>query len=186
MTKGESENAELLHQMERERQELDTRRAALDEKEMELQEKEDALKQREKEVCDLEGRKKELLRELEMVKKKEESLDEAVRSVSEIPPLDEAVDYILDHASIEIRVTPESPYTFPFIARRVLNHIRYTQKKEAENIRRKAKKAAADGEDGSMQLSKKVNAEPASRKTARKAPEYIFGGSAQPDNGMGL
>lgn len=185
MTKEESENAELTCQMERERQELDTRKFALDEKEMELQEKEASLEQREKEVGDLEDRKKELRRELEMVKKKEESLDEAVRAVSEIPSLDEAVDYILDHASIEIRVTPGSPCTFPFIARRVLNHIRETQKKEAENIRRKAKKAAADGESGSMQLSKKANAEPARRKTARKAPEYTFS-FPHSDNSMDL
>lgn len=134
MTKQESENAELLFQMEQVRQALDARKAALDEKE-------DALEQREKEVGDLEERKKELQHELEAVRKKEERLDEAVRAVTEMPPLDDAVDYILDHASIEIRVTPGSP-TFPFIARRVLDHIRYTQKKEAENIRKKAKKSS--------------------------------------------
>lgn len=181
MTKRESENAQLLCKMERERQELDTRKAALDaredalyKKEMELQEKEDAL----------EDRKKELKQGIETVRKKEEILDDAVRAVSEIPPLDEAVDYILDHASIEIYATPKSTLTFPFVARRVLDHIRETQKKEAESIRNNAKKAAADSEDGSMQLAKKPNAEPAHRKSERKALEYMFS-TRQPDNGMG-
>lgn len=190
MAKQESEKAELLYQMEQGRQELDTRKAALDaredaldEKEMELQEKEDALEQREKEVGNLEEQKKELQQGIEAVRKKEEILDEAVRAVSEIPPLDEAVDYILDHASIEIQATPGSPLTFPFIARRYLEHIQYTQKKEAENIREKAKKAADDGEAGAMQLSKKMNAEPARKKSTRRMPEYTFS-VTQPDNDM--
>lgn len=181
MTKQESANAELLFHLEQARQALDMRKAALDdreyaldEKEMELQEKQNALEEREKE----------LQHELEAVRKKEKSLDEAVRAVSEIPALDEAVDYILDHASIEIRVIHDSQFTYPFIARRYLNYIREMQKKEAENIRKKAKKAAADGEAGSMQLSEKANAEPARKKSMRKAPEHAFSGAAQPDNGM--
>ena len=170
MSKQASESAELICQMERER------KAALDEKEMEFQEKEDAL----------EDLKKELQNELEAVRQKEKVLDEAVRAVTEMPSMDEAVDYILDHATIEIRTSPECPVTFPFVARRYLDYIRSTQKKEAERACMKVKKVSTDDESGAMQLSKKESVAPVRRKTARKAPEYTFSGAAQPDNGIGF
>ena len=204
--KNESVFLEVQKEMEEQKASLDTRKGILDAredeldaKEDELQEKEEMLEQREKEVQDLEEQKETVRQKLAAVKQKEDDLDEAVRAVTEMPTMDEAMDYILDHASIEIQAIPGSPCTFPFIARRYLEHIRETQKKEVEIACKKVKKKETDdgpgemqfyrrkpvanGEAVSMQFSEKANAEPARKKSTRRVPEYAFS-VAQPDDGM--
>ena len=136
MTKQESGSAKMLYQMEQERQALDARKAALDAREAvldardgEQREKAEDLERREKAVRNLEEQKEEVQRKQEAIRKKEEALDEAVKAVTEMPTMDAAVEYIMDHATIEIRTSPESPLAFPFVARRYLDYIRSTQKK---------------------------------------------------------
>lgn len=163
--KQESENAELLYQIEQEHRVLNARRAALDAYEAtlksmakELQEKEekifktqntlsewqDNLEQRETTVRDLEEQKKTVQRELEAIRQKENTLDEAIRTVSEIPPMDSLAEEVLNRATIEVRSSPESPVTANFVAMKYLEHLRETQIQKARDIRKTVKRAAPE------------------------------------------
>lgn len=138
--KQESENAELLYQMEQEQKEIIARQATLDAREAVLNAKEeelietqntlsewrDNLEQREISVEDLEEQKN-------VVLQKERQLDEAIRAVSEMPPLDACVEKVLDVAFVRYKI-PGTSETMDFIARRYLESLQESQKERTEQI----------------------------------------------------
>lgn len=145
--KQESENAELLYQIEQEKQALSTQqaalnahKAALENRDKELQAKEesivetqnalsewqDNLEQREMAVQDLENQKK-------TVEEKESKLDQAIKAVTEMPTMDEALEIVLNNATVAYRMHPESP-VINVIARRYLEYLQKEQKQETEQI----------------------------------------------------
>lgn len=163
--KQESEYAELLCQIEQEKEDLITRQAALnaqkailDNQAEELQAKEEellkmqntlsewqgSLEQREIAVQDLENQKKAVLQEREAIRQKEAQLDKAVRAVSEMPTLDACVEKVLDVAFVRIKSSPESPETFNFVARRYLERLQEDQKEQSEEICKTVRRTAPD------------------------------------------
>lgn len=163
--KQESEYAELLCQIEQEKEDLITlkaalmaQKAALDNQAEELQEKERMLgnvrntlsewmvnlDQRETAIEDLEEQKKAVLQEREAIRQKEVQLDEAVKAVSEMPALDECVEKVLDAAFVKIKSSPESPETFDFVARRYLEYLQEDQKERAEEICKPVRRAVPE------------------------------------------
>lgn len=163
--KQESEYAELLCQIEQEKEDLiirqaalNVQKAALDNQAEELQAKEEelikmqntlsewqgSLEQREIAVQDLEDQKKAVLQEREAIRQKEAQLDKAVRAVSEMPTLDACVEKVLDVAFVRIKSSPESPETFNFVARRYLERLQEDQKEQAEEICKTVRRTAPD------------------------------------------
>lgn len=162
--KQKSEYAELFCQIGQERQALDARQSGLNMRETilndiykELQEKEKKLlemenklsewqknlEQRELAVKDLEDQKKNIQQELETVRQKKLQLDETIKAVSEMPPLDECVEKVLDKAFVKYS-PPGSTETYNFIARRYLEHLRESQKERAEEICKMVSRTASD------------------------------------------
>lgn len=163
--KQESEYAELLCQIEQEKEDLITfkdaltaQKAALDAEAERLQTKAEMvynvqtalselrenLEQRETAVQDLEEQKKMVLQEREAIRQKEVQLDEAVRAVSEMPTLDACVEKVLDVAFVRIKSSPESPETFDFVARRYLERLQEDQKERAEEICKPVRRTVPD------------------------------------------
>lgn len=174
--KQESEYAELLCQIEQEKEDLITfkaaltaQKAALDNQAEELQAKAEMvynvqtalselrenLEQRETAVQDLEEQKKAVLQEREALKQKEVQLDEAVKAVSEMPALDECVEKVLDVAFVTYTI-PGTTETMDFVARRFLERLQEDQKERAEEI---------------------------CKPVRRTVPEYTFD-TQQPEDGM--
>lgn len=157
--KQESENAELLYQIEQEKKALDAQQAtlnaqqvALDNKDKELQDKEESiiktqntlakwqenLEQRETAVKDLEYQKKAVEQEQENIKQKEESLDRAIKTVSEMPTMDYLMEQVLNNASVAFSSNPESSASsvINVTAMRYLEYLQEEQKQETEKIRK--------------------------------------------------
>lgn len=162
--KQESEYAELLCQIEQEKEDLITlkaaltaQKAALDAEAERLQAKgemlynvqtalselRENLEQREKAVQDLEEQKKAVLQEREAIRQKEVQLDEAFRAVSEIPPLDECVEKVLDAAFVTY-IIPGTKETMNFVARRFLERLQEDQKERAEEICKPVRRAVPE------------------------------------------
>lgn len=163
--KQESEYAELLCQIEQEKENLIARqtalnahKTALDNQAEELQAKEKellkmqntlsewqgSLKQREIAVQNLEYQKKAVLQELETIRQKEAQLDKAIRAVSEMPTLDECVEKVLDVAFVKIKSSPKSTETFDFVARRYLERLQEDQKEQAKEICKTVRRTSPD------------------------------------------
>lgn len=162
--KQESENAELLYQIEQEQEKLaasqdavDAYKATLDARDKEQQEKEamlfniqntlsewqDELQKRESDVKDLEQQKKAVLQEREAVKQKESQLDEAIRAVSEMPAMSECVEKVLDVAFVTLKVSPGSD-PVNFVARRYLEYLQESQKERAEQMCKDVKRTVPE------------------------------------------
>lgn len=162
--KQESEYAELLCQIEQEKEDLITfkaaltaQKAALDNQTEELQAKADMLynvqnalselrenlEQRETAVQDLEEQKKAVLQEREAIRQKEVQLDEAVKAVSEMPTLDECVEKVLDAAFVTY-IIPDTKETMNFVARRFLERLQEDQKERAEEICKPVRRAVPE------------------------------------------
>lgn len=175
--KQESEYAELLCQIEQEKEDLIVRqaalaaqKAALDNQAEELHAKAEMvynvqtalselrenLEQRETAVQDLEEQKKMVLQERESIRQKEVRLDEAFRAVSEMPTLDECVEKILDAAFVTYTI-PGTTETVNFVARRFLERLQEDQKERAEDI---------------------------CKTVRRTVPDYTFNTQQQPEDGM--
>ncbi len=162
--KQESENAELLYQIEQEQEKLaasqdavDAYKATLDARDKEQQEKEamlfniqntlsewqDELQKRESDVKDLEQQKKAVLQEREAVRQKESLLDEAIRAVSEMPAMSECVEKVLDVAFVTLKVSPGSD-PVNFVARRYLEYLQESQKERAEQMCKDVKRTVPE------------------------------------------
>ncbi len=135
--KLESENAELLHQMDQEREEIIARqtaltahKAALAARDRELQEKEEKLLKTQNTLSEW---KDNLEQQKEAVRQKERQLDEAVKAVTEMPSLDACVEKVLDVAFVKYKI-PGTTETMDFIARRYLESLRESQQERAEEI----------------------------------------------------
>lgn len=162
--KQESEYAELLCQIEQEKEDLITlkaaltaQKAALDAEAEKLHAKEEMvynvqtalselrenLEQREIAVQDLEEQKKAVLQEREAIKQKEVQLDEAFRAVSEMPTLDACVEKVLDVAFVTYTI-PGTTETMDFVARRFLERLQEDQKERAEEICKPVRRTVPD------------------------------------------
>lgn len=162
--KQESENAELLCQIEQEKQEIIVRqaalaahKAALDARGKELQEKGERLfniqntlsewrgelDARETAVRDLEQQKEVVLQEREAIRQKDNQLSETIRAVTEMPTMDAAVEKVLDVAFVTLQSSPDAE-PVNFVARRYLEYLQENQKEETEMICKKVKRTIPD------------------------------------------
>ncbi len=162
--KQESEYAELLCQIEQDKEDLIARqsaltahKAALDNQAEGLRAKEemlfhvqntlsewrDNLEQREAAVLDLENQKKAVLQELEAMRQKEVQLDETIKAVSEMPSLDECVEKVLDAAFVTYTI-PGTTETVNFVARRFLERLQEDQKEQVEDICKPVRRIVPD------------------------------------------
>lgn len=155
--KQESENAELLYQMEQEQKEIIARQATLDARETVLNAKDEELQTKEEELIETQNTLSEWRDNLEqreisvedleeqknVVLQKERQLDEAIRAVSEMPPLDACVEKVLDVAFVRYKI-PGTSETMDFVARRYLESLQESQKERTEQICKAVRRTVPD------------------------------------------
>lgn len=152
--KQESENAELLYQIEQKKKALDAQQAALnaqqvalDNKGKEFQNKEESIVETQNMLVEwqdnLEYREKAVEQEKENIKQKESKLDQAIKAVTEMPTMDEALEIVLNNASVAYRSHDGGP-VINVIARRYLEYLQKEQKQEAEQICKTVRRTIPD------------------------------------------
>ena len=162
--KQESENLELLYQIEQKQQALNARQAALDAREAildnkneELQAKEESiletqnaltewqnsLEVRERTVQDLEEQKKSIIQEWKNIKQKEENLDKAIENVTKMPAMDSVLKQVLNSAFVTFHTYPDSP-AIDATAMWYLEHLQKEQKEQTEQIRKTVRRTVPD------------------------------------------
>lgn len=170
--KQESENAELLYQIEQGMKTLDARQAALeareailDDRDKELQAKEkellktqnalsewqDNLEQRELAVKDLEDQTRVIQQERKAIREKESHLDEVIKAVSEIPSMDSALKAVLNRSIVEVPISSTSKRTVQMPAMKYLERLQASRKQRADLICNKAGYTANDYPSESQQ-----------------------------------